>query len=119
MSDEVKKAPSLDAARREKWKREALHGIELRTKRFGEFLRAVRELMAALPVCCAGYDICSEDDGCGARATWAVPGGYSDSGQMEYYCDVHAENRNRAWFALPHAPALRKLQAMLDPGEPT
>ena len=51
MSDENAKLTGLDAATREQWAREALHGIELRTKRFGEFVGAVRELIATLPKC--------------------------------------------------------------------
>ncbi len=117
MSDEVKKAPSLDAARREKWKREALHGIELRTKRFGEFLRAVRELIAALPKCDA-FDIGFDGTKCGRPATrYEGPTGGrepGDANDREHYCDEHG-----AAFAdeLDYAPALRKLQAMLDPEE--
>lgn len=113
MSDEVKKAPSLDAARREKWKREALHGIELRTKRFGEFLRAVRELIAALPKCdeYIGHTQCRAT-ATRVRGVWTNEG--NDYVGQEHLCEAHAPLGTPA---LNYAPALRKLQAMLNPEE--
>lgn len=78
---------------------------------------AVRELIAALQKCEAflpGFD----GDRCGRPATWTVNDSYADSGDREHYCDAHAEDRKkRTWEELPHAPALRKLQAMLDQEE--
>ena len=117
MSDENAKLTGLDAAKRGQWAREALHGIGLRTKRFGEFVGAVRELMATLPKC-DEYDAGFDGTKCGRPATWTVSDSYADSGDREHYCDSHAEDRKkRTWAELPYAPALRKLQAMLDPEE--
>jgi len=93
------------------------HGEMLRGPRFGEFVGAVRELIAALPKCC-------EFDGharaqCRATATrvrgvWANEG--VDYAGQEHFCEAHAPLGTPA---LDYAPALRKLQAMLDPEETT
>lgn len=78
---------------------------------------AVQALIEALPACevfLPGFD----GDKCGCPATWTVNDSYADSGDREHYCDAHAEDRKkRTWEELPHAPALRKLQAMLDQEE--
>ena len=100
-------ATGLDAATREKWARESFRLIALRGERFGEFLRAVRELMATLPPCGT----------CGKPATryddpWDTGG---ESEPREHYCDKHGEDLAEH----KHAPAMRKLQAMLDPEETT
>lgn len=110
MSDENAKLTGLDAATREQWAREALHGIELRTKRFGEFVGAVRELIATLPKC-SHY--------CGRPATherdvW-VDEGHQYAGK-DRACDADTAGPNE-WEESTWAPALRKLQAILDPEE--
>lgn len=110
-------ATGLDAATREKRVREALRGIELRTKRFGEFVGAVRELVATLPKCetfLPGFD----GTRCGRPATRyeGSTGGREpgDVNEREHYCDEHGEFLTDE---LDYAPAIRKLQAMLDPEE--
>jgi hypothetical protein len=122
VSDGIKKTPGLDAAKREQWARKALHGIELRTKRFGEFVGAVRELIATLPKCetyLPGFD----GDRCGRPATryeWPTGGREpGDVNEREHYCDEHGRMQS-AWQSvqeLDYAAPLRKLQAMLDPEE--
>ncbi len=115
-------ATGLDAATREKWAREGFRLIALRGERFGEFLRAVRELMATLPKC---DFVLSYGGGpqrwptvtCDKPATrYDEPWGDTGKGRepREHYCDEHG-----AAFTdeLDYAPALRKLQAMLDPEE--
>lgn len=94
----------------------AFHGIELRTKRLGEFVGAVRELIATLPKCdfVLSYGPTVTCDKPATR--YDEPWGDTGKGRepREHYCDEHG-----AAFTddLDYAPALRKLQAMLDPEE--
>ena len=74
---------------------------------------AVRALIAALPKCSA-YTSGFDGDRCGRPSTRAE----FDHSDYERYCDEHARGHAKA-RDIAYASALRKLQAMLDPEEPT
>jgi len=82
---------------------------------------AVRALLAALPKC-SDQAFCTPPSFCGAPATWTGLQYYEENQDRSYYCDAHAGEdwkRRSGSAPLDYAPALRKLQAMLDPEEPS